>query len=211
MCRCSHAQGWKPCRIFECVAALMPKGDKLWVMSNENEKFILNKWDGNFWIQYGEIPINILNTISTLPQSIEVKAICNYSGEIYLALANKYNEKLLLLKNSGQKWNVVNSDNVKAANKLTFLKTTDGLLLCGKITLGNQAITILKIKPNSCEFYAGLSANNNANDYFTDFEYCHDTVWAFGYFTINQESRYFAKLDNGNWNIVPQENAPLSL
>ncbi len=184
------------------------EGDKMWIMSNEDEKFILNKWDGNFWIQYAEIPVTILNTISTLPQSIEVKAVCYFNNDIYLALANKYNEKLLLLKNSGQKWDVINTDNVKAANKLTFLKTTDGLLLCGKITLANQSITILKIKQNACELYAGLSANNSANDYFTDFEYCKDTVWAFGYFTINQESRYFAKLDNGNWIIIPQENAP---
>jgi hypothetical protein len=185
------------------------EGDKIWVVSNENEKIVVNKWDGNFWIQYTEIPSSILNIISTLPQSIVAKAAYFYNNELYLALTNKYNDRLLLIKNSGRNWATINTETIKVSSKLTFLSTPDGLLLCGKITVDNQLITILKVGKSDCSIYAGLSANHGANDYYTDFENINNTIWAFGYFTVNTESRYFAKLDqNKNWNIVSQTNAP---
>lgn len=184
------------------------EGDKMWVVTNENEKFVVNKWDGSFWIAYNDIPVSLLNTISTLPQSIEAKAICFYNNEVYLALTNKYNEKLLLIKNSGKKWEAINTETIKVSNSLTFLNTPDGLLLCGKITADNQSITILKINKTDCSVYAGMTANIGANDYFKDFEYSSNKIWAFGYFTINQESRYFAKFENGNWNVVQSSEAP---
>ena len=116
--------------------------DKMWVVSNENEKFVITKWDGSFWIKYQEIPLDLLNTISTLPQSIEAKAVYYYNNSLYLALANKYNEKLLLIKKSGKKWEAINTDKIKVSNNLTFLNTPDGLLLCGKITVNNHCVTI---------------------------------------------------------------------
>lgn len=184
------------------------EGDKMWVVSNDNEKFVVNKWDGNFWIQYTEIPVSLLNTISTLPQSIEAKAIYFYNNAIYLALTNKYNEKLLLIKNSGKKWEVINTDNIRVSNNLTFLNTADGLLLCGKITADNQTITILKVNKTDCSVYAGVTANIGANDYFKDFEYCNGIIWSIGFFTQNQESRYFAKFVNGNWEIIQLSDVP---
>jgi hypothetical protein len=185
------------------------EGDKIWVVSNENEKFIVNKWDGNFWIRYSEIPSSILNIISTLPQSIVAKAAYFYNNELYVALSNKYNDRLLLIKNSGRNWKTIDTETIKVSSKLSFLTTPDGLLLCGKISVDNQLVTILKVDKSDCSIYAGLSANHGANDYYTDFENINNTIWAFGYFTVNTESRYFAKLDqNKNWNIVSQANAP---
>ncbi len=179
-------------------------GDKMWVVSNENEKFAINKWDGNFWIRYNDIPVALLNTISTIPQSIEAKAIYYYNNELYLALSNKNNDKLLLLKNSGRKWEAITTTDIKVSKKLTFLITSDGLLLCGKITVGNQLITILKVGQTDCTIYAGVGANHGANDYYTNFEYSNNAIWAIGSFTspINLDNRYFAKFQNNSWNIV---------
>jgi len=185
--------------------------NNVWVVNNENGNFVINKWDGNFWIKYSDIPLTFLNSISTLPQSIEAKAIYYYDKTIYLALSNKFNEKLLLIKNSGKKWEAVNTDNIKVANNLCFLNTSDGLLLCGKITVGSQLITILNIGQTKCSIYAGISANHGASDYYTDFETINNTIWAFGFFTDNTESRYFAKLDkNKNWNLIPSSQAPFA-
>lgn len=183
-------------------------GDKLWVVNYENDKFSVNKWDGQFWLNLSEIPTSLLNLISTTPQSIEAKGICYNNGELFVAFANKNTEKLLLLKNTGKSWTALNTVDVKITKNLSFLKTPDGLLLCGKISVKEQLVSIVKVNGNEVSVYAGLSANHSANDYFTGFEYNKGNIWAFGYFTFNKESRYFAKLINGNWSIVPQSQAP---
>lgn len=186
------------------------EGDKMWVVSNENEKFAVNKWDGNFWIRYNDIPTSLLNTISTIPQSIEAKAVYYINNTLYLALTNKNNDKLLLIKNSGRKWETITTAETKVSKKLTFLNTNNGLLLCGKITVAGQLITILKIGQSDCSIYAGLPANYGANDYYSNFEYKDNIIWAIGSFTspINLDNRYFAKFENNTWSIV--SNAPFA-
>ncbi|MFM9944744.1 MAG: hypothetical protein ACKVQB_05880, partial [Bacteroidia bacterium] len=139
------------------------EGEKMWVVSHENEKFLVSKWDGNFWIQYPEIPATLLSTIATVPQSIEAKAIYFYKNELFFALANKFNEKFLLIKSSGKQWETISTADIRVSNTLTFLKTKNDLLLCGKIAIGNQLVSIIKIKQTDCEIYAGLSANHSAN------------------------------------------------
>ena len=183
-------------------------GDKMWVVSNENELFAVNKWDGNFWIRYNDIPTVLLNTISTIPQSIEAKALYHYNNTLYLALSNKNNDKLLLLKNTGRKWEAITTTDTKASKKLTFLNTNNGLLLCGKISVAGQLITILKVGQNDCSIFAGLPANYGASDYYSNFEYKDNIIWAIGSFTspINLDNRYFAKFENNAWSIV--SNAP---
>lgn len=178
--------------------------DKLWVVSKEQGNFVINKWDGNFWLPYRTIPTNLFNEITTNLDSISAKAIFYYQNELYAAFAHNVTGELLVIKSTGKKWDRINTDGISVEKTIEFLDFDNKLLLCGKITVDNLLVSILNIKASTCEVYASNPAYMGINDYYTDFETNDNKIWAIGLFATPTDpyNRYFTVLDAGTWKVV---------
>lgn len=180
-------------------------GDKLWVISDEQKNFEVNKWDGNFWIRYNSIPAYILSQISSNHDSIEAKAIEYHNGELYAAFAHKNSGKLLLIKSGGRNWNIIKTDKIAVEKNLEFVTTRNNdLLLCGKIIIDKLLISVLKVSEADCSIFAESPAYLGINDYYTDFESSGNKLYAIGLFQTPTDpyNKYFTVFENKTWNII---------
>ncbi len=180
--------------------------DKLWVISDEAQKFVINKWDGSFWIPYMDIPENFLSTLAATHSLRTAKAIYYHKGIIHVAFANNQTGQILLLKNSGRNWETINTDKITVEGTMTFIAADDTLLLCGKLLVDQLPKSILKINKTDCEVYAGTWANQTISSEFKDFEYSGNRIWAIGIFSSITDEKHFAILENKIWKSV--DNPP---
>jgi|JI61114C2RNA_FD_contig_71_1829646_length_2940_multi_2_in_0_out_0_1 hypothetical protein len=182
--------------------------DKLWVLSEDQQKFVVSKWDGNFWIEYSDIPASFLSSLSSQNNLIKAKAITFYKNEFYIVFTNTSSQSILILKSNGRTWEVINTDKVKVENDLKFLSDNDALYLCGKIDFDGQKAAILKVEDSNTSIYAYSPAFQSSDDFYSDFENAGGKIYAIGLFSspLDPNKRYFTSFDNGVWKIV--DNPP---
>ena len=182
--------------------------DKLWVLSEEQNNFVVRKWDGSFWIPMADIPSSVLDQLSSDHSKITANSIYYFKNELFLALSHKSSGKLLIIKTSGKKWEQVNTDKISIANKIEFIGQDDKLLLCGKLVFDQVNVSILKVENSNCSIYAYSPAFQDVNDYYTDFELSGNKIWAIGLFSspLDPNKRYFSYFENNVWKIV--DNPP---
>lgn len=182
--------------------------DQLWVLSNEQNNYVVRKWDGSFWIPMANIPSTILDQLSTDHKKIIANTIYHFKNELYLAFSNVSSGKLLIIKTSGKIWEQVNTDKISISNKIEFIGKDDKLLLCGKLVFDQVSVSILSVDKNGCSIFAYSPAFQDVNDYYTDFELSGNKIWAIGLFSspLDPNKRYFSYFENNVWKIV--DNPP---
>lgn len=182
--------------------------DKLWVVSDEQNNFVIRKWDGSFWIPMADIPSTLINQLSSDHSQLIANAIYYFNNELYLAISHKISGKLLLIKTSGKIWEQINTDKISISNKIEFIAQEDKLLLCGKLVFDKINVSIIKIENNSCSIHAYSPAFQDINDYYSDFELSGNKIWAIGLFSspLDPNKRYFSYFENNVWKIV--DNPP---
>lgn len=174
--------------------------DKLWVITKSNSTFKVKKWDGNFWLNLPEITSSYIKYLSNNIDSISAKSIFYFKNELYLALANN-NGKLLIIKNKGNFWEKINTDNIFSEKNLKFISTGNELLLCGKFNYNSSSIAIINVEGLACKVYASNHPDQGIDDYFTDFEYSNNKIWAIGLFAtpFDPYNKAFKVLENNVW------------
>jgi len=182
--------------------------DKLWVLSENQQKFEINKWDGNFWIECSDIPEPFLQTLSAQKDLIKAKAISFFDNALYVVFTNTSTRNILILKSNGRTWEIINSDKISVENELKFLSDNSGLYLCGKIDFDGQKVSILKIDNPKISIFAYSPAFQSNDDFYSDFENAGGKIYAIGLFSspLDPNKRYFTSFENGVWKIV--DNPP---
>ncbi|MCC6720775.1 MAG: T9SS type A sorting domain-containing protein [Bacteroidia bacterium] len=174
--------------------------DKLWVITKSNSTFEVKKWDGNFWLNLPKITSSYIKYLSNNIDSISAKSLFYFKNELYLALTNN-NGKLLIIKNKGNFWEKINTDNIFSEKNLKFITTGNELLLCGKFNYNSSSISILNVEGLACKVYASNHPDQGIDDYFTDFEYSNNKIWAIGLFAtpFDPYNKAFKVFENNVW------------
>lgn len=186
------------------VNVVCSANDKLFTVIKTQTGFEIKKWDGDFWINKPAIPVSFINQLSSSIDSVKAKSICCYKNETFVAFINTNNGKLLIIKSKDKSWEKVNTDNLFAERNLEFLNTGNSLLLCGNITANNISVSIIKIENSQCTVYAPNPPDQGIDDYFTDFEFSDNKIWAIGLFAtpFDPYNKAFKVFENNTWKAI---------
>lgn len=182
--------------------------DQLYVLNQESNTFILNKWDGSFWIPYARIPSSVLNDVSADFSQIVPVSMTVFKGNVFLVLSDKTSGKLTITYSSGNNWNRINTDKLTLLDKAEFIDQDGRLLLCGKLKIDALQVSMIEISNGGFSIFAYSPSFQGAGDYYSDFEWCGGKIWAIGLFSspLDPNKRYFSYFENNVWKIV--DNPP---
>ncbi|NUM31965.1 MAG: T9SS type A sorting domain-containing protein [Bacteroidetes bacterium] len=186
------------------INVICSSNDKFYVVTKTASKYEIMKWDGNFWINSYSIPQSYFDNLSSAFDSIAAKSICRFKNETYVAFTNINNGKLLIIKSKDKGWEKINTENFTAEKNLEFLNSSKDLLLCGNITANNVSVSIIKIENEKCTVYAPNPPDQGISDYFTDFEYSDNKIWAIGLFAtpFDPYNKSFKVFENNTWKSI---------
>lgn len=182
--------------------------DKLWVITKSSLNFEIKKWDGSFWLDCPQIPENFINYLSVSIDSVSPKNLIYFKNSLFASFTNANTGKLLIIRSNGKTWEKINTDNIYSEKNLEFINTGTELLLGGKITVNNVSVSIIKIDNLLCSVYASNPPDQGIDDYFTDFEFSNNKIWAIGLFATPYDpyNKSFKVFENNAWKTI--SNSP---